>query len=205
VREIETRAYRAKPSDAAAAVEILVGAFTDDPAWRWIIRDPVRRPDGLRIIWQAFVANALRYSALWITEGATAAAVWIPPDGEEMTEAQAAEMTAKYEELLGEDAPHAFAAMDEFDKAHPHHAPHFTLSLLGTDVSQRGHGYGLSLLAAGLAAVDDADLPTYLEASNPVNVALYERYGFELFGEFVLPAGGPTVATMWRPRSSELR
>jgi GNAT superfamily N-acetyltransferase len=203
VSDVDTRSLRAEPSDAAAAVDLLVGAFLDDPTWSWIVPDPRRRPDVLRVLWQAFVDSALGYSTLWLTQSVTAAAVWIPPDGEEMSEAQADVVMPRLEALLGPDASHTFAAMDEFDRAHPHHEPHYPLSLLGTAVAQRGHGYGLQLLADTLAVVDHADLPAYLEASNPVNVGLYERHGFERFGSFTLPGDGPTVTTMWRPRSSE--
>ena len=41
-------------------------------------------------------------------------------------------------------------------------------------------------------------MPAYLEASNPANVPLYQRHGFELAGAFDLPDFGPTVHTMWR-------
>jgi hypothetical protein len=36
-------------------------------------------------------------------------------------------------------------------------------------------------------------------ASNPVNVPLYQRYGFEPLGSFRLADPGPEVVTMWRP------
>jgi hypothetical protein len=41
-------------------------------------------------------------------------------------------------------------------------------------------------------------MPAYLESSNPSNDHRYERLGFVRVGEFAAPAGGPTVACMWR-------
>jgi ribosomal protein S18 acetylase RimI-like enzyme len=199
VKDISTSAVRCDATNAAIAVDLLVAAFGEDPAWSWIVPDPELRPAALRTLWQAFADNALRYTTLWINDTASAAAVWIPPDGEEMTADQEADVTVQLTDLLGAGAPHAFAAMAEFDDAHPHHEPHFSLSLLGTDPRQRGHGHGLQLLADTLVDVDAARMAAYLEASNPANVALYERYGFERFGAFQLPAHGPTVTTMWRP------
>ena len=62
-------------------------------------------------------------------------------------------------------------------------------------------GIGFGLLADNLRMVDAAGLPAYLEASNPANVVLYQRFGFQPHGSFVLP-DGPEVVTMWRePRS----
>lgn len=41
-------------------------------------------------------------------------------------------------------------------------------------------------------------MPSYLEASNPANVPLYMRHGFEVLDLFTVPEGGPEVFTMWR-------
>jgi ribosomal protein S18 acetylase RimI-like enzyme len=53
-------------------------------------------------------------------------------------------------------------------------------------------------LAGNLRRIDEAGMPAYLEASNPANVALYERHGFKVRGSFTLPGDGPEVFTMWR-------
>ena len=45
---------------------------------------------------------------------------------------------------------------------------------------------------------DEAGMPAYLQASNPANVALYERHGFKVRGAFKAPREGPEVSTMWR-------
>jgi len=50
--------------------------------------------------------------------------------------------------------------------------------------------------------IDEAGKPAYLEASNPANVALYSRHGFEVRGSFKLPGDGPEVFTMWRDAAS---
>jgi ribosomal protein S18 acetylase RimI-like enzyme len=41
-------------------------------------------------------------------------------------------------------------------------------------------------------------MPCYLESSNPRNVPLYERHGFEVTAEHWLP-DGPVMTYMWRP------
>src|SRR5437868_1776431 len=53
-----------------------------------------------------------------------------------------------------------------------------------------------------LTANHAAGMLAYLEASNPANVPLYERYGFRVAGAFDLPDSGPRVHMMWRERAS---
>jgi len=48
-----------------------------------------------------------------------------------------------------------------------------------------------------LSGIDDAGLPAYLESSNPRNVPLYARYGFETIQEIRL-GEGPVLNLMWR-------
>ena len=45
---------------------------------------------------------------------------------------------------------------------------------------------------------DAAGLPAYLESSNPRNISLYERHGFEIMGRIQV-GDGPLVTPMLRP------
>ena len=62
----------------------------------------------------------------------------------------------------------------------------------------QGKGLGTALLRPGLEHADALRLPAYLESSNERNVPLYERHGFAVIAEHVLP-DGPTLWLMWRP------
>jgi GNAT superfamily N-acetyltransferase len=189
--------------DAAVTVELLVGAFYDDPTWAWAFPDPDRRRDQQRALWQLFVRGALRYPWIWLAAEEAATSVWIPPGGTELPPEQEVEMEQLLVELLGADAGRVLHAVEQFDEAHPKDEPHYYLTLLGTDPARRGRGIGLGLLAANLELVDAEGLPAYLESSNPANVPLYERFGFKTVRSFELP-DGPVVHTMWRkPMSSQ--
>jgi GNAT superfamily N-acetyltransferase len=183
--------------EGAVAVELLVGAFYDDPTWSWAFPDPERRRDQQRALWQLFVRSARRYRWNWLAADDAATSVWIPPGGTELTPEEEVEMEHLLVELLGADAARVQRAVEQFDEAHPKDEPHYYLSLLGTDPARRGRGHGLGLLAANLALVDAEAMPAYLESSNPANVPLYERFGFRTVGSIQL-ADGPLVQTMWR-------
>jgi len=192
----------ASPQDRDAVVAILVSAFYDDPTWSWAFPDPSLRAEQHRRLWGLFVEGAMRYPWVWLTPGSTATSVWIPPNGTDLSNEQETALEPMLVEMLGADAAPVIHAFELFDRAHPREVPHFYLSLLGTGVEHRGHGYGLGLLAENLRLIDDAGRPAYLEASNPANVALYERHGFEVHGSFKLPGAGPEVFTMWREAAS---
>jgi GNAT superfamily N-acetyltransferase len=184
-------------SDVDDAVAVLASAFAEDPTWTWVFPDPALRPGQHAWLWRLFVEGALRYSSVWLSADRAATAVWIPPGGTDLSQEQEAELEEWIEALPAEARDRSRAAVELFDAAHPRDAPHYFLTLLGTHAAHRGKGIGFRLLADNLRMVDEAGLPAYLEASNPANVVLYQRFGFQPHGSFVLP-GGPEVVTMWR-------
>jgi len=190
------------PQDRDDVVAILVSAFYDDPTWSWAFPNPSLRAEQHRRLWGLFVDGAMRYPWVWLTPGNTATSVWIPPNGTDLSEEQEAALEPTIVEMLGADASAVIHAFELFDRAHPREVPHFYLSLLATSAAHRGRGYGLGLLAGNMRLIDEAGKPAYLEASNPANVALYSRHGFEVRGSFKLPGDWPEVFTMWRDAAS---
>ena len=70
--------------------------------------------------------------------------------------------------------------------------------MIGVDPGYRGQGWGGRLLAHVLEIVDNDGLPAFLESSNPRNISIYERHGFENLG--TLDVGGrPLMTPMLRP------
>lgn len=188
----------ASSQDRDDVVSILVGAFHDDPTWSWAFPDPSLRAEQLTRLWGTFVDGAMRFPWVWLSQANTATSVWIPPNEAEFSHEQEAALEGTLVEMLGQDASRVLNMVELFDQAHPRGVPHFYLSLLATSTQHRGQGYGLRLLAENLRQIDKSGMPSYLEASNPVNVPLYMRYGFEVLGSFTLPERGIEVFTMWR-------
>jgi len=181
------RSRSATASDLEQVTATLTGAFAGDPLWRWAFPDF----DDLVVVWRFMLTSALRYPWLRMFEGCTAAASWIPPGGTELTAEEEVELERMVPDRVVE-------LLHRFEEAHPRERPHYYLSLLGTDPAQRGKGLGMALLAENLALIDAEGMPSYLESSNPVNNARYERVGFVQVGEFTTPDGAHAVATMWR-------
>jgi ribosomal protein S18 acetylase RimI-like enzyme len=187
-----------RPAQVERAVSILVGAFQDDPTWACAFPDVASRREHHRWLWGLFVGGALRYPLVWLTHDEVAVSVWIPPGGTELSPVQEAELVNGLRERLEAGCERVMRTFDLFEEHHPRGEPHYYLSLLGTDPQHVGHGHGLRLLADNLAAVDVEGAPCYLEASNPANVPLYERFGFAVRDQFEPFVDGPVVTTMWR-------
>ncbi|PBC67647.1 acetyltransferase (GNAT) family protein [Streptomyces sp. TLI_235] len=188
----------AKPADVDAVVGILTAAFFDDPVWGPIFPDRTRRAEQAAAMWRLYVTSALRYPWMFLTEGLEAMALWIPPGGTELTDAETAGLGDFLTEVAGPQVSADIVRIcDQLEEAHPDE-PHFYLTLLATHPDHRGRGLGMGLVATVLNQVDALGAPAYLESTNPTNLPRYERAGF-VPRERITTDAGPVVATMWRP------
>jgi len=64
---------------------------------------------------------------------------------------------------------------------------HWYLNELGVDPAFQGKGFGSSLMRYMLKKIDDQGLPVYLETSLEKNVRYYEKFGFKLIKEALIP------------------
>jgi ribosomal protein S18 acetylase RimI-like enzyme len=90
-----------------------------------------------------------------------------------------------------------FEVLEAVGAAHPEE-PHWFLPAIGVDPRCQGRGYGSALLGRALERCDREHRVAYLEASNPRNVPLYQRFGFEVAGE-IQRGTSPRVVPMIRP------
>jgi ribosomal protein S18 acetylase RimI-like enzyme len=128
-----------------------------------------------------------------VSEGA---ALWLPPgvapDGERLVA------------LINEHAPASIrpdteSVFEQMDRFHPKE-PHWYLPLIGVDPASQSRGYGSALLAHALARSDRDCVAAYLESSNPRNVSLYQRHGFEILGEIQAGSSPRVVPMLRKPR-----
>lgn len=188
----------ATPADVEAITAAFATAFFHDPVWGPVFPDEARRAEQAAVMWRVYAAAALRYPWTFVTPGVEAAAVWIPPGGEEMTDAEARQLGELMEATAGPEAAAAAAEIEaRFAAAHPD-GDFFHLTILATHARHRGRGLGMGLLAQTLARVDALGGAAYLESTNPANNERYQNAGFEPRAEIAMPSGR-VVTTMWRP------
>lgn len=182
-------------SDQQAVIAVITLAFSGDPMARWAFPDPATFLEVLPQIARAFGGNGFAHGAAHLAGGGRAAAMWLPP-GVEPDNDRLEALTAKHTpEHQRADMDRVFAQMESY---HPKE-PCWYLPLIGVDPVCQGRGYGSALLRHALAECDRNRMPAYLESSNPRNIPLYQRHGFEIIGS--IQAGtSPTVVPMLRSR-----
>jgi GNAT superfamily N-acetyltransferase len=183
----------AGPTELERVLDTLMLAFSTDPCLRFVLDTPEKLFRGFRAFATGMGGAAVELGTAWIAEDGGAAAMWLPPGVESDREA----ILAVAGELAGEEKGPVLEAVGEAIAAYHPHEPHWYLPMIGVDPVRQGRGYGSAILKESLRRCDEEGVIAYLESSNPKNVPLYERFGFEVMG-FVAPGDFPGLYPMIR-------
>jgi ribosomal protein S18 acetylase RimI-like enzyme len=147
-----------------------------------------------------FASAGLRET--WTEPGRSGAAIWIPPGRGPSSVLDSIRLLPSFARLTGWGRMReASAAVEFLEHRRQLHAPapHYYLSALGVDPERQGQGISSMLLAPVLDAADAAGTAAYLETATARNVLLYERHGFAVVEELVLPRTDIRGWLMLRP------
>jgi ribosomal protein S18 acetylase RimI-like enzyme len=186
----------ATAGEEAAAIDALVLAFSADPAARWAWPEPHAYLQYFPRFVRAFGGEAFTHSSAYHVAGYAGAALWLPPDVHADEDVLMA--------LLQETAPEhvrsdLVTVLEQMGGYHPTD-PHWYLPLIGVDPSQQGKGYGSALMQHALVPCDRDRKLAYLESTNPRNIPLYERHGFEVLGTIQVGTSPPIFPMLRKPR-----
>lgn len=175
------------------AVAAVVAAFLTDPLARFAWPSPHDHLHGMPLATREFGGGSFEHGTAYVSADLCGAALWLPPgvspNGQALEEVF--RETAKPEHL-----DDLLATFEEMDKCHPEE-PHWHLAIIGVEPNAQGTGLGGALMRHALARCDEEGALAYLESSNPRNISLYERHGFEVMGEIQV-GSGPLVTPMLR-------
>lgn len=180
-------------SDQAGTLGVLTLAFSVDPMARWSLPDPAKYLTAFPLIAKAFGGSAFRNGTAYISNDLTGAALWLPPGAKSDEESLMKLFGENTDDNIKEDMQVIFEQMEKF---HPTE-PHWYLPMIGVDPAHQGAGVGSALMTEALKAVDRDGTIAYLESSNPRNITLYQRYGFEVIGE-IQSGSSPVLRPMLR-------
>ena len=174
-------------ADKSRVLNTLVLGFSVDPIIRWVFPEPQEFLTNFPTLLQLFGGRAFENNSAYHSDGFVCGALWLPPDVHPDEDGIVNLFEEKLEGPLLQDAFAMFEQMDEF---HPEE-PCWHLAFIAVDPAQIGNGYGSKMLEHTLKVCDADKKLAYLESTNPANITLYQRHGFELVGE--IQAGSSPV------------
>jgi GNAT superfamily N-acetyltransferase len=180
-------------TDEAAALNTIVLAFSADPVARWVWPDPHQYFESMPVFARAFAGGAFDHETAYCSDDYAGVSLWLPPNvhSDEETVGDLIERTVS--PAVREDL---YSVLEQMGACHPAE-PHWYLPLIGVDPAHQGRGYGSALLAHALATCDREHKAAYLESTNPRNITLYQRHGFEV-ARIIKVGTSPTVVPMIR-------
>lgn len=184
---------RARSVESKLVASILADAFAHEAGLNYWLLQGREKDRARRKFFDAAVDDFIhRERQLWLAEAegaARGAAIWLAPHDHAYQMSLWRQLTltpllfsiAGYSGLQrGKEVGMRLAAL------HPHE-PHAHLVFLGVAPEAQGLGVGSAILKQTLAPLDAARTLAFLETTTERNVALYQRHGFEVTGEFELP------------------
>ena len=193
-------------AEIPVAVAALAEAFASDPVLAFLFDDgpdpdPVRHQALVTALFANRFLGGRGVDEIVVPDDPVdvreAAAVWVPPQrpndpGPDYTMSGVVNRLALGDKVMDE----RLTALMPMLSAAPH-TPHWYLAFVGTRPPARGRGLASALISAITRRCDEDGVGAYLESSEPANVPLYERHGFRVIGEVVIP-DGPVIPLMLR-------
>ena len=185
------------PEENNRAISTLVAAFVADPFIRWMFPEAEQYLRYFPQVLKYFAGAAFEHGGAYRSEDFRAASCWLPP-GVHPDEDALGEVMMRG--VKSESQENVFAVLEQVGESHPS-VPHYYLPAIGVEPMMQGRGYGSALMEKGVTVCDEQRTAAYLESTNPANIALYERFGFEVVGEIRVD-DSPVLTRMFRPAAT---
>lgn len=181
----------ATPGDRERVTATVVAAFVADPAFRYFFPDDALYEQNAAAFAGWLFDRRVATGTAWVADAGAAVALWDPPSP---TLTEAAPLL-----LPTADAARLAAYNDKVHDLIPTE-PHWYLGVLATHPDHAGRRLGRTVMAAGLARAAEDGLTSVLETTNPDNLELYRRSGWDILDTAVVD--GLRVWVMTHPGNS---
>jgi ribosomal protein S18 acetylase RimI-like enzyme len=194
----ESSLYPLQSKDIRPAAAVLADAFQHDPVWNAILGDT--RQATRELTFEMPVRYGLRYGKVYASsENLEGVASWLPGELSSMTfwrilRSGALWTGLKMDANLARKMGPVFAPIEADRKEHMQGRPYIYLQIIGVAQAFQGQGHGRRLIRALIQESQQSGLPIYLETETEENVRMYERFGFRVIQEIVLPV---VELSMW--------
>jgi len=183
--------YRVQEKDVSKASAVLTDAFRHDPVWGNILAET--ETDQKRYVFETPIRYCLRYGDVYATSAnLEGIAAWVLGDLADMTiwrliRSGAIRSGLKMGAKLAKKMELVFKPIQDDRKENMMGRSFIYLQIIGVAPKFQGQGFGGKLLRALIAQSEQTGTHLYLETETEGNVRLYERFGFELVKQIVLP------------------
>ena len=181
-------------SQIRQASEKLARAFQDGPLWQYVFPSAVKRARGLSCLTTPVVRYAQYHGQVHTTRSVSGLAAWLGPGNTTMTIGRMirAGMAAVPWKISLTALRRLVIFQNYVDELHEHSVSgqHWYLVALGVEPACQGKGIGSRLIQPVLIQADADGLPCYLETLNAKNIRFYQKHGFGVVSESIMPSSG---------------
>jgi ribosomal protein S18 acetylase RimI-like enzyme len=188
---------RLELADVDAASEVLARAFFDDPGALIVEPDVALRTETIRVLFAPVVRWAIPFghviAAFDRDRSMLGVATFVPPGHDTVTDAELEEAGLTTAVAVVPAAAARMLQMTEYLEGQHERGiegAHWRLDFYGVEPAAQGTGIGSRLLAAGHEAADAAGERVWLETFTVENVRFYERRGYRVVIEGIVPGTG---------------
>ncbi len=190
---------KARKEDIHVLKNVLVKSFMNDPFTNWLVKHDDKILSRMDAIFAPVLNHfGFKYAHVYTTEEKNCCAVWIPPGKYNPNSIFNLLLLPAWIKVVGWSR--LLKTMQAASVLSNHHAgpQYFYLSTVGTLPELQGKGIGSAILKPVLDICDGDKIPACLETSNEKNISFYEKHGFKIKSEFIIPHGGARTWVMTR-------
>lgn len=184
---------RVEASEIEMASEVLTDAFQDDSIFCDIFPETDERKHSLQQIWRSVLRYCTTFGEVYATRDMRGVASWLSPGNTELTPSRMQQTGMCLEHAIAKLSPSAqerlirlFSFTDNLHKR-VIQKPHWYLWLIGVKQDCQGQRVGSTLIEPVLVLADSQVTSCYLESGDERNLKFYNRHGFEVVYEGVVP------------------
>jgi ribosomal protein S18 acetylase RimI-like enzyme len=188
----------AAPDRLPVLASVFGRAFVNEPMMRWPMGEMRDRVEGFTSCFGFFLEEALELGLVSEAQGASGAAVWIPPQRfDSWTEHPWNQPRIL---ALTDDGGHRYNEFWSWVDSRSPSDPLWQLDSIAVDPGLQGRGVGGALIHEGQARARADGMGAFLSTGTERNVSIYERYGFRVIDDTYAPNAGPRIWFMrWDP------
>jgi ribosomal protein S18 acetylase RimI-like enzyme len=183
-----------EPNEVSKMMACFTSAFIADPTIRFLYPKATEYLSSSPRLQELHCGDSIASGTVFTIDEFRGVAAFMGPDSSVDEESLVTHVMSTATE---ETAEEVLALLEAASVCCPD-GPHWSLPGIAVDPYYQGNGYGGQLMEFALKKIDQDHLPVYLESSNPMNISLYQRFGFNICESYQLD-GRSIYTPMLRP------